>query len=64
VIVSSDRGELYQPWTRRGGTDQLVEACDVRDASTRTAVQILGGILLKAGSLATIRCSKDNCGWS
>ena len=26
VIVSSDRGELYQRWTRRGGTDQPVEA--------------------------------------
>ena len=25
VIVSTDRGELYQRWTRRGGTDQPVE---------------------------------------
>jgi len=26
VIVSSDRGELYERWARRGGTDQPVEA--------------------------------------
>jgi SAM-dependent methyltransferase len=39
VIVSSDRGELYERWARRGGTDQPVEEWlterEVRDLFTR-----------------------------